>query len=364
MDVGRFLHKEAIVARPPSALYKLGKLIQRNKLAFIGLSLIFLLLVVALAVTTRLVLLQRQAVRESDALQWESKAAGLSWERKPDDAEAALLKSLGIRRRYLDGEPPTLSATRLVGDCLVDQGKLSAANELLNQIITTSAITGEQYFQFNRYQTEVCGRYGGWQFAAVAAKRLLERQPDDHFAYHALAPLYVVTTNLDAYHQLCLKIVSTFSNTTDMFVADRMAKDCLILPSTGVDLNAVEAMAKLALTKGKDTGFIDFFVFDEALAQFRLGNYREAIYWAQVPPQRNWIQPIAGNIAILAMAQFKSGNVETARLTMTKCNEYIASKLPVGQLAGPDWRDWILAHALQSEAKQLIDGQPAANLPR
>jgi len=54
---------------------------------------------------------------------------------------------------------------------------------------------------------------------------------------------------------------------------------------------------------------------------------------------------------------------------MTKCNEYIASRLPVGQLAGPDWRDWILAHALQSEAKQLIDGQPlspkpAANLPR
>jgi len=82
----------------------------------------------------------------------------------------------------------------------------------------------------------------------VAAKRLLERRLDDHFAYHALAPLYVVTTNLGAYHQLCPTIVSTFSNTTDMFVADRMAKDCLMLPSAGVDLNAVAAMAKLAVT--------------------------------------------------------------------------------------------------------------------
>jgi hypothetical protein len=54
---------------------------------------------------------------------------------------------------------------------------------------------------------------------------------------------------------------------------------------------------------------------------------------------------------------------------MTNCNEYIASKLPVGQPPGPDWRDWILAQALQSEAKQLVDGpplspQPAANLQR
>jgi hypothetical protein len=88
-----------------------------------------------------------------------------------------------------------------------------------------------------------------------------------------------------------------------------------------------------------------------------------------MPPQRTWIQPRADNLAILAMAQFKSGNVETARLTMTNCNEYIASKLAVGQPPGPDWRNWILVHALQSEAKQLIDGQPlspqpAANLSR
>jgi hypothetical protein len=54
LDVERFLEKEVVLARPPSPVYKLRKLIQRNKLAFIGLSLIFLLLVVALAVTSRL----------------------------------------------------------------------------------------------------------------------------------------------------------------------------------------------------------------------------------------------------------------------------------------------------------------------
>src|ERR1700722_15209856 len=369
VDVERFLHKEAIVARPPSALYKLQKLIQRNRLAFISLLLILLLLVVALAVTSSLLIVQRRALHLSDALQWESKATEFALERKPEDAEGAFRKSLEIRRQYLNGEPPTPSATRTVLDCLSDYGKLAIAKELLNQILTPSVLSGERYFEFSSYHAELCGRLGQWQTAAVVAKRLLDHEPDDHLAYHTLAPLYVVTTNLVAYHQLCLKIVSTFSNTTDMFVADRMSKDCLMLPSAGVDLNAVAAMAKLAVTKGKDSYAYDFFVCSEALAQYRLGNYQEAIYWAQVPDLGHWIQPKADNLAILAMAQFKSGNVETARLTMTKCNEYIASKLPTGKLPGPDWRDWILAQALQSEAKQLIDGQPLSpqpppNLPR
>jgi hypothetical protein len=45
---------------------------------------------------------------------------------------------------------------------------------------------------------------------------------------------------------------------------------------------------------------------------------------------------------------------------MTNCNEFIASNLPTGKPPGSDWRDWIIAHALQSEANLLIEGRASS----
>jgi len=355
LDVERFLEKEVVLARPPSPVYKLRKLIQRNKLAFIGLSLIFLLLVVALAVTSRLLIVQRRAVQLSDALQWESKATEFVLESKPEDAEGAFRNSLEIRRRYLDGEPPAPSTTRMVLDCLTTHDKLNVANELLDQILTPSVLSRQEYSDLCRYRAELCGRLGQWRAAAAMAIGFLNHQPEDHLAYHTLAPLYVVTTNLEAYHQLCLRIVSTFSNTTDLFIADRMAKDCLILPSAGVDLQLVAAMAQLAVVKGKGNETEFFFLSCDALAQYRLGNYEKSLDQANRTILFKNDMARAEAFAVMAMAQYRLGNVATALQALTNCNETIENKLAkIGQPPGPDWRDWIIARALRSEAESLI----------
>ena len=34
MDIERYLHEEAVLARPPSQLYRLQKLVRRNRLVF------------------------------------------------------------------------------------------------------------------------------------------------------------------------------------------------------------------------------------------------------------------------------------------------------------------------------------------
>jgi hypothetical protein len=46
-----------------------------------------------------------------------------------------------------------------------------------------------------------------------------------------------------------------------------------------------------------------------------------------------------------------------ARAALAECNKICEEKLPKPDAdLGKDWRDWIIAHALLSEAKRTIDG--------
>ena len=92
----------------------------------------------------------------------------------------------------------------------------------------------------------------------------------------------------------------------------------------------------------------------------------------------NWANRAAANSfpyvraeanAILAMAQFQLRHAQDARDALKKCTEVVGTELPkfTDKDLGGDWRDLIIAHALESEAKQLIDGEASiarpANLP-
>jgi len=54
---------------------------------------------------------------------------------------------------------------------------------------------------------------------------------------------------------------------------------------------------------------------------------------------------------------------------LSDCNKIIEEQMPKPERElGRAWRDWIIAQALQSEAKRMIEGEPtpavrAANLP-
>src|SRR4029077_1952804 len=60
MDIRRYLGGEAILARPPSKIYKLGRLVFRQKLLFAVLGIFLLLFVMCLMLTTRLIIEERQ----------------------------------------------------------------------------------------------------------------------------------------------------------------------------------------------------------------------------------------------------------------------------------------------------------------
>ncbi len=188
---------------------------------------------------------------------------------------------------------------------------------------------------------------------------MLQREPDEYANYHTLAPLLAARNDLDAYQQLCREIVRRFGGTTNVSVADPMAKDCLILPSSGVDLRPVAALADAAITGTESFPPYPFFQCCKALAEYRQGNWAGAIDWAQSAAKNSFPYSRAEAYATLAMAQYQLNQTGNSRATLAKCVEVVETKMPKledGDL-GQDWRDWIIAHALLTEAESLIEGR-------
>ena len=154
------------------------------------------------------------------------------------------------------------------------------------------------------------------------------------------------------------KLLRQIGDSSDPTIAERMAKDCLILPDSGVDLKAVSAWADTGVTAGKDSSDLPWFQLCKGLAEYRQGRFASAAGWTQKTLSR------AGDMAdrdvaayvVLAMAQYRSNRSDDARAALAKGVEIADSKLPKldGGEVGGGWLDWIIAHALLKEAKALI----------
>jgi eukaryotic-like serine/threonine-protein kinase len=275
---------------------------------------------------------------------------------KSGEAADAERELLGIRRkRYAEGDDRLMETAKTLVKILVpdlDETKLA---HLAGEIPEAWAVLSEHL-----------AGHGQWRDARTAAARFLEMQPGNPSAYHLMAPLIVQTADRTAYEELCQKIATRFAGATDPRVADRMAKDCLILPRPDADLKVPRELAETAVTKGeKDTGALPFFQCCKALAEYRLGNFQGATNWANRAAANSFPYVRAEANAILAMAQFQLKHAAAAREALNKCTEVVGTELPkfTDKDLGGDWRDLIIAHALQSEAKQLIDGEPSIARP-
>jgi serine/threonine protein kinase/tetratricopeptide (TPR) repeat protein len=216
-------------------------------------------------------------------------------------------------------------------------------------------------------RSEDLAQRGRWSESLAAAARFLQVEPGEYRGYYHAAPLLVQIGDRAAYEELCAKITTLFAGATNPVTADRMAKACLILPRPGADLKVASELASLAVAdgqKGSDAKCT------AALAEYRQGHWDKATDWAMKAAENRTPSSRAEAYAILAMAQHHSKQTEAARVSLKKCTEIVQTQLakPENGGLGVDWRGWIYAHALQSEASRMIDGAPSsaarpANLP-
>jgi serine/threonine protein kinase/tetratricopeptide (TPR) repeat protein len=280
----------------------------------------------------------------------------LTIEGKPKEAADVYRELLELRRKHQGDEHSLVAETVMwLGRNLVNSGN-EVQFEQLARDFPKAWLT----------RSEDLAKRGRWSEALAAASKFVELRPDDHSGYHVVAPLLVQMGDRTAYEELCTKITARFAGATDPYTADRMAKDCLILPRPGADLKVPAELAEIAVTRGRgDAGALPFFQCCKALAEYRQGHWDTASDWAQRASAISSKYALAEACAVMGMAQFQMKQMEACRANLKKCDEVIQTQLSGRKDGEPeqDWRDMIIARALLSEAEQLIDGEPSAANP-
>jgi hypothetical protein len=147
------------------------------------------------------------------------------------------------------------------------------------------------------------GRQGRWKEAAADAATLMQFQPTEYYWSYNVATLLVTTHNRPDYEQLCHRIPTTFAETTNPYIAQRIAEGCLLLPNSGADLELVDRLATRAVTLGNgDGGGIGYFQACKALSEYREGRFSQAVEWAEKARTNSEAFASAEACAVLAMA--------------------------------------------------------------
>jgi sugar lactone lactonase YvrE len=214
---------------------------------------------------------------------------------------------------------------------------------------------------FLQSRADGLARSAHWQAAVATITNLMEPDSAGDNSY-PLATLLVASKDLTGYRRLCPVILAKFKGTTDPYVANRTAKACLILPSSGADLKEVVVLADISVREGTSLDELPWFQLTKGMAEYRLGHFTNTLEWAQkVSIGRNPGRD-AETWAVLAMAHYHLQQLVEAHSALAKGVDIIETKLPKADSGdvGEDWWNWIIAHTLMDEAKNLINGSPKA----
>ncbi len=298
-----------------------------------------------------------QTLYTMDKLGWTLEAQG-----KWSEAESAYREALVSRRKGAGtDDSQTLSEFESLTRVLMRQKKLGETEQLLEEALTPAIVRQPSSCNLLIRRVDLMGRQGRWQEAAATATLVVEYQPTDQFRYHTLAALLAITRNRPAYETFCRKILATFTNTSDPYIDERITKDCLFLPDSGVDLEFVDNLADKSVSLGSDhPEALPYFQAAKAMSAYRLGRFAESIEWAEKTLKSSIIYPNAHAYAILAMAHWKLGQKDVARVMLDKGDLLTPNISPSDERVdlGDSWVAWLLARISLDEATALI--QPAS----
>jgi eukaryotic-like serine/threonine-protein kinase len=280
----------------------------------------------------------------------------LEAEHKWPEAESVHREALSISRKKGDEDPEAFADLEKLVRVLTNQKKYAEAKELLDRALTPAFVTQGASANLLNQRANLLGRRGRWKEAAALAAIALEKEPEDHYQYHTLAGLLVVTQDRPAYEQLCKKLTARFSNPVNPYIAERVAQDCLLLPNSGVDLAWIDKLADVAVTRGSGEAALPYFQTCKAMSNYRLGRFSEAVEWAEKTVNNPIAEaPAKGKaFAVLAMARWQLGQEQAARAALAAGNAAAPKFSPEHDDLGESWVAWLVARISLDEAGALI----------
>jgi hypothetical protein len=149
-------------------------------------------------------------------------------------------------------------------------------------------------------------------------------------------------------------MLDRFENTDNALDAERTAKSCLLLPGLIQETTKVRKLATPASDQNNP-----YIRLVRALAEYREGQFAATVEWCTSSLKGNPPADLrAAGQCLLAMAEYRQGNVEKAR-------KMLAQTVPRAPgLAGPhlnkrNWHDWLIATVLRREAEALLSAEQA-----
>jgi serine/threonine protein kinase/tetratricopeptide (TPR) repeat protein len=290
----------------------------------------------------------------------------LESEGKLPEAEQVDRQALDIYRKQGDMEnPQALSEVDNLVRVLKSEKKFNEAEYLLDQILTPELIAKTSSQRLLYLRADLRAHSGQWQEAAADAMLAFEDQPTDRGLYAMSAALLLEAKEQSKYEQFCNTLLTQFGDTTNIYVADQIAKSCLFVPVTRTNSEVVYHLADLPVTQGPEDQYaMPYFEVCKALSEYRQGHYDKAVEWAQQPLKIDGNESHGHAYAILAMANWRLGKKAEAQTMLAKGNDLAPRSMPaeVAEDPGDRWEHWLFARIQMDEATALIlQQEPVTN---
>jgi len=160
------------------------------------------------------------------------------------DAEASSRDALARARQVLGDDHPSVAV--FLGnalDILLAQRKPGEADALADEILTPALARKPEGAALLRSRGNLRARTLRWQDAASDFSRAIDLEPDNRDAYDALAVILARAGDGAAFGAHAERVLARFAATTEPFLAQPIALDCLMLPIPALDWDKIGRLA-------------------------------------------------------------------------------------------------------------------------
>lgn len=348
MDVQRFLENEPVVACPPSRVYRLQKLVRRNRATFIAGVMVAGALIVGTSVSTFFWYLERQARKQAVAAE--------------QMAITAEQQQTRLRVESENRERITQAAF------FISQHKTNEADELVSQVSAIKpSLEAESVL---RTIGDWNALKGQWSESARRFALLMEADQEDSswgVTEHLLmfGPILIENGDLRGYERFREAAVARFAGTTDPVFAERTVKISLLTPPGSQLLKRLEPLSDLSAGSMEGSKPDDIMAawrcVSLALMAYRQGYTPTAKLWCEkclAYIQDNPSRKATAHI-IQAMSCYQLGERDESVSELAEGRKLIDAEFSKGLEEGNGlkgfWYDWLFARILLREADSLIN---------
>lgn len=229
VDIERYLKNEAVVARPPSRLYLLKKLIRRNRGVFAAATSIGAAITIGCAASTWMFIREREARKEQVRLR--------------EVVSKALSTEAQLRRVAEDRERMTQAAFLISRDQLEDADKVVSEVATIEPSLEAEGVL-RRLGEWQALRTN-------WNAAAVRFEQLLKADQQDRSGSITLdllmaGPIQIERGDIQGYEHFRRAAIERFARTTDATDAERTLKVSLLRPASEDVLRSLKPFETLA----------------------------------------------------------------------------------------------------------------------